>query len=278
MRRLIGSGALVLAAVAVGCGPEKELPDLPKNTKPITSGGDPFGPPPAATDPAAKAVLDRAAKAIADGDTVRLARGRSAKVTYLAEFKLSQHNRVLTPSTSTIETVWPELAVVSHDYKGQAANKTFYLNGARGWLKDGPGLHTQTAGTTDLGHLIRNDLTAWHWLMLGLTLTDPAAIAFEPTKKGTGTAVRVALPNRSVFLVTFDEATGLPVRVECHPVELGVRVHKVFTLSDHKPFGGLVLATKIETTQEGDLVERWTAPAWEFPESIPASRFDPPKE
>ncbi|VTT99906.1 unnamed protein product [Gemmataceae bacterium] len=279
MQRLIGSGALVLAAVAVGCGPEKELPDLPKQSKAaVPQGGDPHGVPPAATDPAAKAVLDRAVKAIADGDPVRIARGRAAKVTYQGGgIKLSTTSADLTPTVRVIEAVWPDSALVADDFKGQLANNTFYLRGQRGWLKTGLALNP-ASGTTDLGRVILTDLTAWHWMTLGLPLADPAAVAFEATKKAPGTAVKVALPSRPVYLVTFDEATGLPVRVEFHPVEQGVRVHKVFTLADHKSFGGLILATRIEMVQDGVLGERWAAPTWEFPDSIPPSRFDPPKE
>lgn len=280
MRRLIGSGALVLAAVVLGCGPGKELPDAPKNAKPVTpSNGDPFGPPPAASDPAARAVLDRAVKAVADGDPARIARGRVAKVTYQGGgIKLSTASADLTPTVRVLESVWPDSAVVADDFKGQLANNTFYLRGSRGWLKTGLVMNA-ASGTTDLGRVILTDLTAWHWMTLGLPLADPDAVAFEPTKKAPGTAVKVALPNRPVYLVSFDEATGLPVRVEFNPVEQGVRVHKVFTLSDHKAVGGLVLASKIEMTQDGHILgERWKDPTWEFPDSIPATRFDPPKE
>ena len=92
--------------------------------------------------------------------------------------------------------------------------------------------------------------------MLGLTLAEPRAVAFEPAKTPAGTTVRLALPDLPVLQVTFEEKTGLPVRVEHHPVENHQRLHKVFVMSEHKPAGGLLLPSKLEFTQNDTLADR----------------------
>ena len=59
MRHLSVSLLILFTAVILGCGPGKELPTEVRHPEPAKPPSDPNGTPPAASDPAAKAVLDR---------------------------------------------------------------------------------------------------------------------------------------------------------------------------------------------------------------------------
>jgi hypothetical protein len=125
--------------------------------------------------------------------------------------------------------------------------------------------------------VIRTDLMAWHWLLLGLPLTDAKAIVFEPNKGAMTTTVKLAVPDFPVFLLTFDNGSGLPVKSEVHPLENQRRVRKVFNLLGHTAMNGLMVPTKVEHIQGDTLVLQWEQPVWEFPETIDPSRFEKPK-
>ncbi|MBA4187008.1 MAG: hypothetical protein C0467_03220 [Planctomycetaceae bacterium] len=270
--------AFLLTAVVIGCGPGKELPDAVVRPKEVSSSAaDPNGPAPAASEPAAKAVIDRALGAISGNDPTRLSKAKVAKVTYQGAVKTSPQNTDMTKASRVIETVWPSLALVADDFMGDFPNTAFYLRESQGWMRFGPKLNPETLPQV-LGPVIRNDLGAWHWMMLGLPLSDPKAIVFGVAKKPGGTSVKVALPDRPVYLVTFDETSGLPVKSEYHPLENQLRVRKVFVMTEHKPVAGLLLPTKIEFTQNDLVAERWSSPNWEFPESIDPARFEQPKQ
>ena len=60
-------------------------------------------------------------------------------------------------------------------------------------------------------------------------------------------------------------------------LEAGVRVSKVITLSEHRPFAGLTVPTKIEYTRNGQIAEQWAVESWEFPDTIDDAVFVEPK-
>jgi len=278
MRRSSLSGVIVLVAIVFGCGPGKELPtEVVHPNEQSGPGADPNGTPPAVSDPAAKAILDRAIKSITENDPGRLAKGKVAKVTYQGGIKTAPQGSELTKCSRTIETIWPGFALVTADFKGDFPNVTFYLREQQGWMKLGSQLDTATS-PIEVARVMRDDLSAWHWLMLGLPFSDPNAVVFEPAKQAGATIVKVALPGRPIYVVTFDEVTGLPVKTDYRPLENRVRVRKIFTMSEHKLAAGLLLPTKVELTQNDVLVERWSEPVWEFPETIDPSRFEQPKQ
>jgi hypothetical protein len=252
-----------------------------RHPEPAKPPSDPNGTPPAASDPAAKAIIDRAVNAITANDPGKLAKVKVAKVTYQGGgFKLGQTHE-LTKATCLIETVWPDSAYVRDefkeipaDFKGEAIT-TFYMKSPHGWMKGGDRVVEQPP--LEMGRVIRTDLMAWHWLLLGLPLTDAKAIVFEPNKGATTTTVKLAVPDFPVFLLTFDNGSGLPVKSEVHPLENQRRVRKVFNLLGHTAMNGLMVPTKVEHIQGDSLVLQWEQPVWEFPETIDPSRFEKPK-
>lgn len=282
MRHFSACAVGVVVAAVIGCGPGKELPDAVPDRKPEVGSGagtDPFGPAPAASDPAAKDVLARAVKAVTENVPGGLDKAKVSRV--ILKGSLQRPDKPdMSKVTRTIEAVWADKALVVDDYHGVEKNMSFLLRYPNGWLKNGEALIPQTP--SEVGRIYRTDLLAQHWLPLGITLADPQAVAWELSKTPAGdkpatTAVKVALPEMPVLRVTFDDATGVPVRVEYHPVERDVRAHKVMVWADHKPSGGLLLPGSVEFTQNGRLAERWMSATWEFPEKLDVEKFERPK-
>jgi hypothetical protein len=275
MRCLGVRAGVVLAAAVLGCGEGKKLPDevvKPQITHIIPP--DPLGPAPAASEPAAKAVLERAVKAITQGDPARLAGVKASVATYTGGVHFP-NAPTITDATLRLEAKWPDRAVITFDFKGVLPTITFRLVQSDGWMSTGG--REQPGKPADVGQRIYTEIVAKYSVPLGLPFADTRTIAFETRKEPGGTTVKVAPPGTPILLVTFDEKSGLPVRVECYPLEDGRRVPKVSTLADHKPQGGLLLPTLIELTQNGLPAEKWTLEKWEFPEKIDDSRFDAPK-
>jgi hypothetical protein len=282
MRHLSVLAAGVLAAaVVIGCGPGKELPDdVPKTKEQGPKPAEAEGTVPAASEPAAKAAVERAVKAICENAPDRFAKAKVSRGINGGGVQLPAGDR-LTDATRRIEAVWPDRARVTYEFKaGVAPTKIFGLRRPHAWAMVGqerwnppsPG----EAATT-----LYADVTAEYWLLLGLPLTDPRAVAFD-AQKGTvanraATTVKFALPDLPVYNLSFDDQTGHLIRVEYKNFEVGQVIRKSLLLAGHKPAAGLVLPTTLESTQNGLLVERWTIEAWEFLDKLEDSLFDPPR-
>ncbi len=279
MRCLGVLAASVLIAALIGCGPGKELPDEgPKAGPAGEPPADALGKAPAVSDPAAKAILERAVKAITQGDSTRLTKAKISKTFYRGEVHFP-NSPAPTEATLKWEVVWPDRALTIYEFKNAPVlNITFRMFGQLGWMtKD---TVPQTNNPAEVEKVIRTRLVGEHGLILGITLADPRVIAFDPVKAQTGpagTAVKIALPDAPILRVTFDDQSGLPVRLEYNPIEFSQRVPKVLTMSEHKPQDGMLLPTVLELQQMGLPAEKWTLEKWEFPEKIDEARFDAPK-
>ena len=277
MRRLGTCAGIVLTAAVIGCGEGKKLPDevvRPQTTRNVPP--DLLGKAPAASEPEAKAVLDRAVKAITQGDPSRLAKARVTKSAFRGTMQLG----AMTDATLSWEVVWPDRAVVVYSFpESPIPSNTFRLRGALGWMFKGT--EKQLESPTDVGLLVAAGVCAQHGVPLGLPLADPRGVAFETRKSQPGsravTSVKLAIPDMPILLIACDDATGLPVGLEYHPLELGQRPRVIVTFADHKPHGDLLLPTRLEVNQNGMPVQKWTLEKWEFPEKIDDARFEAPK-
>jgi hypothetical protein len=265
--------AIVLGALIVGCGPEKELP--PTVVQPNTTRGiapDPLGEPPTASEPEAKAVLDRAVKAITRGDPSRIAKLKTSVATYKGGIHVPNVPSMV-DATLRLQALWPDHVLVKYELR--AATMTFGLTYPTGWKVTG--LHDDAVSPTELGGIIYGGVMSQYGISLGLPLADPLTIAAQAREVPGGTSVRVAAPRMTQMLVTFDEKTHLPIRVEHNPIEYSARVIKVITFSGHEPRSEFVIPTAIELTQNGAPAEKWTLEKWEFPEKIDPAVFEAPK-
>ncbi len=277
MRQLSVCAAILFAAL-IGCGPAKELPDEIPKAEPGESPGETPENVPTQSDPAAKTSLDRAVKAITGDMPDRLKKAKVSVSTYRGSIMLP-NTPAPTPATLRWEIAWPDRLRATYDLQA-TIRQTFFLRRGLGWRADGPTTGDGKAGDgnpADIGRILTTELAAQAGVILGLTLTEPQLVAFEPRKTATATTVKVKVRALPVLDVTFEEPSGLPVRVEYHPRELGQIVNKMLVMSEHKPTEGLMLPTKIEFTQNGRVGEQWTLEKWEFPEKIDDARFDPPR-
>jgi hypothetical protein len=271
----------VAAAVAIGCGPGKELPDpVSRSTGSSPAGGDTKEQVPATADPAAKAVTDRALKAITQNSIDQLVKPKSSRVVQRGGIQLP-NNPVLTGATRRIEAGWPDRARVAYEFKDAVAPTiTLGMRGPLAWKTRGP-TREMVANPTEVAQTLRTDVLAQHWMLLGLPLAEPGAVVFAPQTETVAnraaTTVKFVLPDLPVFHVTFDDQSGLPVRIEYTTTESGQRLRKVLTVTEHKPSGGLLLPSELEFVQNGVLAEKWTVETWEFPDKLDDTLFDAPK-
>ncbi len=278
------TGGLV-AAVIIGCGPGKELPDDIPRVKEVEQ---PKKKIPTESDPVAKEIADRAIKAHTQGNSSLLAKGKTSKMAANGILKVPSESTgqfLDVPTSRTVVARWPNDLKLTLEYKANlTGTTTMILQGQFTWWGRGstqnPNLSPQA--TEDI---MRTDGLAQHWLPLLFPITEPKAVVFEP-RKAVGTppvdVIRVAIPARPVYQLSFDQTTGYLVRVEYTHSEMGMQFHKMWTFADHKPFDGLILPTKMEYTQtptngRGEVVQWWTVEKWEFPEKLDDDAFEPPK-
>jgi hypothetical protein len=276
--RVVASVVVALFVLLTGCGPAKELPeDIPRPESP-SGAPEAAEPTPKESEPAARAVLDRALDAIAGGKTERLKKLRVCVLSYQGSVSLPT-SPVPTPATLRWEIAWPDRARTTYDLTG-TVRQTFILRGKFGWRTQEPvvgDLRPFDASPLEIGRIITTELSAQMGVILGLTLSDPQAVAYDTTKTPDGTVVKLKLRELPVLQITFSEATGVPTKVEYHPREYGQKVNKVLFMTDHKDAEGYLLPRKLEFHQNGRLGEQWTLDKWEFPEKLDDSRFEPPK-
>lgn len=279
MRRSGVTIVAVLVAAFIGCGPGKELPDeVPKLPPPIEPTADPGGKPPAASDPGAKAVVERAVKAITRDTPAALDKAKTAVIHYRGVIHLPQPNGTIKDDEATQlwEVVWPDRARVTYDFK--VRQQTFFMTRPQGWMVvDG---REDPTDPNSMGRFVKGEIAAQFGAYSGLLLADSQAIVFDPRKSTnpSGTVVKIAVPDLPVVQVTFAEPSGLPVRVEYHPLENGRRVKKVLVLANHRVEGGLLVPGSIEFLLNDKSGEEWKLEKWEFPEKIDEAKFLPSKQ
>src|SRR5262249_42626098 len=160
---VLAAGLGLLAAVVVGCGPAKELPEIvPTQRGSGQLSADPFGPAPAQSDPAAKAVLDRAVKAITGDDPKPLEKAQVSRGTAHGSRHLPNRAEPA-EATRVTEAVWPDRARVEVQFK-DTGTMTFRMRGNHGWVRAGPA--EQEGDPVSIGHVMRTDMNAQHWLFL----------------------------------------------------------------------------------------------------------------
>lgn len=282
MARIAFWAALALgAALVAGCGPAKELPEAPK-----LSGGstDQSVAVPAASDPAAKAHLDKVVRAHTGGKPELAAKGRVSRAVFKGKSQLpGEGGLVQLNAVRTVAAVYPDRAHMSDDLSAPDQNVKMqvrvWLSRPRIAVRHGANEFPLPNAAEAEKNLTR-DVIAQYWLALGPALADPGAIAFDlrPAPAPAAKAFKLAPPSFPPVDV-FTDAADRVARVEYAVTEQGRLRRKVWTLTETRPEpDGLVLPYRFEFRQDNVLVEEWTADKWEFPASIPDSEFAPPKK
>ncbi len=273
------AGAVALA-VAVGCEPAKELPtEVPKQAPPADVWAAPTE-----SDPTAKAHVEKVVKAFTAGKPDLLAKVKYSRAALKGTMVISGEN----PAVRAITGVWPDRYAVANDLQiaDQKLLVRAWSNRTRFTAMNGD-REQENINRSETASVFVADGTGQHWMALLQPLTDPKAVVYDlqsvtGTSPQTGllhpvTLVKLALPDRPLFQLTFDSKTDTLLRVEYMIRESGVDRRKQWTALEHKPGpDGLILPTKTEVRHDGQLVERWTVEKWEFPATIPDTEFDPP--
>lgn len=289
-RRAAWVVSAAVAAVAFGCQPAKELPSEEEVVKPADAGEKPVAVP-AASDPKAKAYVEKAVKAFTAGKPEVLAKGKASRAVLKGKIALPGDNQTVeVPATRTMTAVWPDrfVAVNEGEIRGQMRTVRALLRGRELSMYEG-GREQELGNRSELQKSVAADVLAQFWLALVLPLTDPKAIVFDSrpadvVSPQTGQSqaahlMKLALPDFPPFLLVFDSKTDLLIGVEYIVIEQGVRRRKQWSAVEHKPGpDGQLLPTKTEMRHDGSLVERWEVEKWEFPAAIPDAEFGPPKQ
>ena len=286
MVRLATWTFLVAAAVVVGCGPAKELPDE------VPAGPDTSEKPaavPAVSEPAAKAYVEKAVKAYSGGKPEQVAKGKVSRLVLKGkQYKLSD-----IPVIETVRTLaagWPDRYVDTDERQaqGRTAVVTAYLHRPH-FAVVSEGVEQVINNPAERERNFAADATGQLWMALFLPLTDPKAIVYElrPSEFLATTAkqpvpthtLKLSLGDFPQYQLTFDAKTDALLRVEYTYVQFGTPARQTWTYSDHKPGpNGFLLPGKVEFRLNNILAEEWEVQKWEFPATIDDAEFSPPKK
>jgi hypothetical protein len=276
----------VVAGVVIGCGPAKELPDEvitpPDNTeKPIVA--------PTASEPAAKAYVEKAVKTYSGGKPELVAKGKVSRVLLKGkQYKLDDVPVVET--VRTLAAVWPDRYVDTDERQaqGRKVSLTAYLHRPH-FAVASEGIEQAVNNMVERERNFAADATGQLWMVLFLPQTDPKAAVYElrpgeflpagAQKPIPAQMLKLSLGDFPQYQLTFDAKTDALLRVEYVYKQFGVPARQTWTYSDHKAGpDGFLLPRKIEVRLNSNLVEEWDVEKWEFPATIDDKEFSPPKK
>ena len=284
MRRATGrrAGVVVSLALLAGCGPEKVAPKevAPRSTE---RAGPHDAAVPDKSDPAAAAVVGRCVAAATDNHPERIAKTKATRVALTG--RMARPGGSFVQTARRFDSVWADRFRLADEFtENGAVALTCGLRRPDFWIRvrrDGATTPVAPPDPQRAEAVFAAEVMGRHWLTLLTPLADPATVVFD-SKKLTADgrpadAIKVAVKGYPVFTASFDAATGHLGRVDFTSVEARGTVQKTSTVSLPKAFGGLLLPTRLEYRENGQLLEEWTVEQWEFPDTIDDVTFDPPK-
>lgn len=272
---------IAFAAVAAGCGPGKELPDV--LVPPGDSAAQQQVVPPR-SDAEAKAAVDRAVKAFTGDKPELMAKVKACRCSLKGQmFSIDAPNQG-TEATQSVAAVWPDRFYGLNERHPQGSKVV-----TESWVRR-PDMAVHSNGQPvelpNVDLLERNfmaDAVGQTWMPLLLPAADPKAVVFDlQTVRLDARALnvlKVALPDYPLYQLTFDAKSGALLRTEYTTRMGSVPRHTTMVFADHKPGpDGLLLPYQIECRHNNSVVEKWTVEKWEFPATIPDDQFSPPKK
>lgn len=287
MTRLATGVALAAFGVAlVGCGPAKQLPDaadLP--TAPGT--GEKAPAVPTQSEAAAREYVETVRKAFGGGNADLVAKSALSRAT-LKGMMVDPESAAQASAKRTIAAGWPDRFFGGNeiDVGGGQSRIRVWVRGDALSIYQGD-REQDRVNVAEYLKIVRADAVGQHWMALLLPLADPKAVVYDlksadvvlphTSQSRPMKLLKLVLPERPTYQLTFDAKTDLLVRVEYTTVELGGQMRKQWTVVEHKSGpDGRMLPTKTECRHKGALVEKWDVEKWEFPASIDAD-FDTKK-
>lgn len=291
MRRITGlkAGLVIGMAILAGCGPEKELPK--EVTISPSRDTTPSVPVPEKSEKAAAEVVERCLKASTEGHPERIGKLKANRATLKGSVvrPLAGGGKGIVPTFRRIEAVWPDRYSLHDEYNDSGPVRMIVgIRQPSLWIRTqrdgGPLANTDPPDPQKAAESVGVDLIARHWMALLTPLADSKVIAFDAKKQVVdgqkADTVKVSIPNYPVFTLWFNEKTGYLGRVDFHHLEYlsTTPLWKVYTFDGHRPFGGVMVPTKIIYRQSHEVAEDWSVDSWEFPDNVPDAAFEPPVE
>jgi hypothetical protein len=272
----------VVLAAAVGCGPEKEAPDVVR--VPTGRGGEAAPQVPKASDPAAAELVARALKANTDGHPERLEKGKTN--TSLVKGTSRGPDGKLASATRTVRAAWPDRFRVDFEFPtAEPKDRIMGLRRPTFWMyTSGPGGLTEfrVPNPEEYADVLAADAVGQHWLPTLVPLIDPKVVVFDAKKQDYGRepaeTVKVAVPGCPVYTLWFHPDTlRLGAVSYTHAEAAGAGTfHKRLTMDKHKDFGGVMLPTRLDFSRNAQSVEEWGVERWDLGAAVDDAAFDPP--
>lgn len=284
MTRLATGVALAAFGFALaGCGPAKELPNV--DDLPTAPGaGEKAVAVPTQSEAAAKEYAETARKAFGGGNADLVAKSALSRATFKG-MMVDPESAAQTPAKRTIAAGWPDRFYAGNelDVGGQPLHIRVWARGDALSVFQGD-RESERVNSAEQLKIVRADAVGQHWMALLLPLADPKAVVYDlksadvvlphTSQSRPMKLLKLALPDRPAYQLTFDAKTDLLVRVEYTTAELGGQMRKQWTVVEHKSGpDGRMLPAKTECRHKGTMVEKWDVEKWEFPASIDAD-FD----
>jgi hypothetical protein len=270
-------------AFLIGCASEKQLPDAitvppddPKDSGPTI---------PKESEPDAKKIVARCLQAASGGDSAKLAKLRTFRLSLVGSTLLPspQGTVVRMESTRHVEMAWPNRARLEDVLQ----SKVSVLSGVR-W----PSVWVQQQlpdGTWQPRHpnriqerLFLSQYAANICFPFLNPLTDDKTIFYgwKTVASGDSTTdiIQAAIPDCPPFALHFDPKTGYLLRVVFAAEDGQQLISGVVGLSEYKSFDGILLPSRITYEHGGVSSEEWKVDKLEFVPTIDAARFDPPRD
>ena len=271
-------------AITIGCGPAKELPnEIPKGP----TDNAPASGVPAASQPEAKAYVERAVKAYTGGKPELVATGRASRTV----LKGRQHKIENVPieAVRTVAAVWPDRFFDRDEQQLQGGKHTITAYLHRPNLAVAQDADEARPSNAEQEREFASHAAGQYWMALLLPLTDPKAVVYN-LRPGTFLPLggkepvpvqilTLSLGESPPYQLTFDAKTDLLLRVEYSYQHYGTTTAWAWSMADHKISPeGLYLPNKMELRFNNSVGEEWEVQKREFPAAIPDAEFSPPKK
>jgi hypothetical protein len=264
MKRLtaFALGGLPLGGL-VGCG-DKPAPVIEARPidKPKAQDAELKPPPrPAASDPAARAVLDDMLAAHTAGQPDRLAALRECSFTRSGQAD-TQVGRVR--AVWKRDLIWPDRYRIRTEMSDSSGNKkvlNYALRGDTGWGQPGDDPNPKAKADADTLATIRSQLHE-DALTLLFVLADPKTLAARGPDEQAGekelTTLDVWTPAGDHARLGVDKKTKLLARILYLGREGDAAVTKELTFQEYKEFGGVKLGSKMYAQTRAKPLGEWT--------------------
>lgn len=105
-----------------------------------------------------------------------------------------------------------------------------------------------------------------------------AAAGDETVAGKPASVLKIAGPDGKEFRLSFDKASGLPVRLVADVMGFGGQEFTMeTTFAEYKDFGGIKKATKIESKRDGQAFQKYEVTEFKVLDKAPADTFAEPK-